>query len=156
VQELIDKAPEMPDDVEWHFIGNLQSKKANSLIAKVNNLCKHICVLRKHAHIYGCKSWCFSITIALSVTIALLNSTPCAQDCICCVLALLYTYNHQVPNLVAVETIDSEKIATKLESACISADREPKLIVYIQVVIDALHAFCIHMACVCTSIRPVL
>eukprot|EP00953_Heterococcus_sp_UTEX-ZZ885_P000552 821-Heterococcus_DN1.PRE.1 len=34
VQELIDKAPEMPDDVEWHFIGNLQSKKANSLIAK--------------------------------------------------------------------------------------------------------------------------
>jgi uncharacterized pyridoxal phosphate-containing UPF0001 family protein len=45
VQELIDKAPEMPDDVEWHFIGNLQSKKANSLIAKVNVLVKHLRVV---------------------------------------------------------------------------------------------------------------
>jgi uncharacterized pyridoxal phosphate-containing UPF0001 family protein len=57
-----------------------------------------------------------------------------------------------VPNLVAVETIDSEKIATKLESACISADREAKLIVYIQV-IDAVYALYIHMACVCFARR---
>jgi hypothetical protein len=56
-------------------------------------------------------------------------------------------YDNQVPNLVAVETVDSEKIATKLESACISADREPKLIVYIQVINTkhALYTPCVSM-----------
>lgn len=28
VQEWQDKAPELPDDIEWHFIGHLQSNKA--------------------------------------------------------------------------------------------------------------------------------
>lgn len=33
VQELIDKAadPQIPDDVQWHFIGGLQSNKCNQL-----------------------------------------------------------------------------------------------------------------------------
>jgi len=37
VQELVEKAPLMPPDVEWHFIGNLQSNKAK-LIAAIPNL----------------------------------------------------------------------------------------------------------------------
>jgi len=35
VQELIGKAQEMPSDVMWHFIGTLQSNKANSLVKSV-------------------------------------------------------------------------------------------------------------------------
>ncbi|KAL9256532.1 Pyridoxal phosphate homeostasis protein-like protein [Drosera capensis] len=32
VQELIEKAPQLPDDIEWHFIGNLQSNKVKPLL----------------------------------------------------------------------------------------------------------------------------
>jgi len=32
VQELVQKAPEMPEDVQWHFIGRLQSNKVSTLI----------------------------------------------------------------------------------------------------------------------------
>jgi len=32
VQELIDKAPQMPEDVQWHFIGHLQSNKVAMLV----------------------------------------------------------------------------------------------------------------------------
>lgn len=35
VQELLEKIPEMPDDVKWHFIGHLQSNKVRQLIGKV-------------------------------------------------------------------------------------------------------------------------
>ncbi|XP_075488670.1 uncharacterized protein LOC142527673 isoform X2 [Primulina tabacum] len=38
VQELIEKAPQLPDDIEWHFIGNLQSNKAKPLLNGVPNL----------------------------------------------------------------------------------------------------------------------
>ncbi len=27
VQELLDKAPQLPADIRWHFIGNLQTNK---------------------------------------------------------------------------------------------------------------------------------
>ncbi|KAL4180894.1 hypothetical protein AMTRI_Chr12g268390 [Amborella trichopoda] len=33
VQELVDKAPQLPGDIEWHFIGHLQSNKAKTLLA---------------------------------------------------------------------------------------------------------------------------
>lgn len=32
VQEFIDKAPQLPQDIIWHFIGHLQSNKAKSLL----------------------------------------------------------------------------------------------------------------------------
>lgn len=32
VQELVEKAPQMPEDVQWHFIGHLQSNKVNALV----------------------------------------------------------------------------------------------------------------------------
>jgi len=32
VQELVEKVPQMPTDVTWHFIGNLQSNKVNQLL----------------------------------------------------------------------------------------------------------------------------
>ncbi|KAK7332353.1 hypothetical protein VNO80_29104 [Phaseolus coccineus] len=38
VQELLQKAPQLPGDIEWHFIGNLQSNKVKPLIAGVPNL----------------------------------------------------------------------------------------------------------------------
>ncbi|BFG27439.1 hypothetical protein CerSpe_137130 [Prunus speciosa] len=38
VQELIEKAPQLPEDIEWHFIGNLQSNKVKPLLTGVPNL----------------------------------------------------------------------------------------------------------------------
>eukprot|EP00850_Spirogloea_muscicola_P019450 SM000190S04886 [mRNA] locus=s190:234061:239047:- [translate_table: standard] len=38
VQELLDKAPQLPGDIQWHFIGHLQSNKTKSLVADVPNL----------------------------------------------------------------------------------------------------------------------
>nr|XP_010910201.1 pyridoxal phosphate homeostasis protein isoform X2 [Elaeis guineensis] len=38
VQEFIEKAPQLPADIEWHFIGRLQSNKVKSLLAAVPNL----------------------------------------------------------------------------------------------------------------------
>ncbi|KAJ6401976.1 PYRIDOXAL PHOSPHATE HOMEOSTASIS PROTEIN [Salix viminalis] len=37
-QEFIEKAPQLPEDIEWHFIGNLQSNKVKPLLASVPNL----------------------------------------------------------------------------------------------------------------------
>ncbi|XP_074577063.1 uncharacterized protein LOC141833499 [Curcuma longa] len=36
--ELVDKAPQLPLDINWHFIGHLQSNKVKSLLAAVPNL----------------------------------------------------------------------------------------------------------------------
>ncbi|KAG8386101.1 hypothetical protein BUALT_Bualt03G0114000 [Buddleja alternifolia] len=38
VQEIIEKAPQLPEDIEWHFIGHLQSNKVKPLLAAVPNL----------------------------------------------------------------------------------------------------------------------
>ncbi|XP_060192817.1 uncharacterized protein LOC132622259 isoform X1 [Lycium barbarum] len=38
VKELVEKAPQLPDDIEWHFIGNLQSNKVKPLLIGVPNL----------------------------------------------------------------------------------------------------------------------
>ncbi|PON52131.1 Proline synthase co-transcribed protein [Parasponia andersonii] len=38
VQEIVEKAPQLPEDIEWHFIGNLQSNKVKSLLTGVPNL----------------------------------------------------------------------------------------------------------------------
>ncbi|OWM85572.1 hypothetical protein CDL15_Pgr028995 [Punica granatum] len=38
VQELVEKAPQLPEDIEWHFIGNLQSNKVKPLLTGVPNL----------------------------------------------------------------------------------------------------------------------
>ncbi|EEF32921.1 pyridoxal phosphate homeostasis protein [Ricinus communis] len=38
VQEVVDKAPQLPEDIEWHFIGHLQSNKVKTLLAGVPNL----------------------------------------------------------------------------------------------------------------------
>lgn len=70
-QELLDKAAQLPADIQWHFIGHLQSAKSNKLIK-------------------------------------------------------------DVPNLAVLETLDSSKLAGKLNNACVLAERE-KLSVYIQV-----------------------
>jgi PLP dependent protein len=38
VQEIIDKAPLLPSEVKWHFIGHLQTNKVKQLIDCVPNL----------------------------------------------------------------------------------------------------------------------
>lgn len=35
VQELLEKAPLLPDDIRWHFIGHLQTNKAARLVGRV-------------------------------------------------------------------------------------------------------------------------
>lgn len=72
VQEITEKAPKLPKDVEWHFIGKLQSNKCKKLISGV-------------------------------------------------------------PNLVAVETVDTAKLANKLNAACESVRPSKPLSVYVQV-----------------------
>ncbi|WFD26550.1 hypothetical protein MNAN1_001533 [Malassezia nana] len=75
VQELVEKAAVLPEDIQWHFIGGLQSNKAKVLAA--------------------------------------------------------------VPNLYAVESVDSEKLAQGLEKALAKAENESRrtepLYVYVQV-----------------------
>lgn len=71
VQELLDKAPVLPSDIRWHFIGHLQSNKAKALI-------------------------------------------------------------EGVPSLAMVETVDSEKLANKLDAA-VAASGRPPLTVFVQV-----------------------
>jgi len=61
VQELITKAPALPDDIAWRFIGKLQSNKAKSLV-------------------------------------------------------------HGVPSLTCIETVDSVKLANKLQTAVATLD----------------------------------
>jgi len=34
VQELLQKIPQMPDDVQWHFIGHLQTNKVHQIIGR--------------------------------------------------------------------------------------------------------------------------
>lgn len=38
VQEVVDKAPLLPADCSWHFIGHLQSNKVKALLEAVPNL----------------------------------------------------------------------------------------------------------------------
>ncbi|XAR65680.1 hypothetical protein NMG60_11009866 [Bertholletia excelsa] len=38
VQELVEKAPQLPGDIEWHFIGHLQSNKVKPLLTGVPSL----------------------------------------------------------------------------------------------------------------------
>ncbi|XP_019440694.1 PREDICTED: proline synthase co-transcribed bacterial homolog protein-like isoform X1 [Lupinus angustifolius] len=38
VQEIVEKAPQLPQDIEWHFIGHLQSNKAKTLLGGVPHL----------------------------------------------------------------------------------------------------------------------
>ncbi len=38
VQEIVDKSPELPSDVQWHFIGHLQSNKVKTLLEGVPSL----------------------------------------------------------------------------------------------------------------------
>ncbi len=33
-QEILEKAPQLPEDINWHFVGHLQSNKAKSLLGE--------------------------------------------------------------------------------------------------------------------------
>ena len=36
VQELVDKIPQLPDDIRWHMIGHLQRNKVKYIVGKVS------------------------------------------------------------------------------------------------------------------------
>jgi len=36
VQELIEKQPKLPDDIEWHFIGHMQSNKVKYIASYIS------------------------------------------------------------------------------------------------------------------------
>lgn len=38
VQEIVEKSPELPNDIQWHFIGHLQSNKVKALLEGVPSL----------------------------------------------------------------------------------------------------------------------
>mmetsp|Transcript_53483 Transcript_53483/g.68636 ORF Transcript_53483/g.68636 Transcript_53483/m.68636 type:complete len:261 (-) Transcript_53483:163-945(-) len=38
IQELCDKSPQLPSDIQWHFIGHLQTNKVKKLLTSVPNL----------------------------------------------------------------------------------------------------------------------
>ncbi|CAL6335996.1 unnamed protein product [Bathycoccus prasinos] len=38
VQEILEKAPKLPKDISWHFVGHIQSNKAKALVQGVPNL----------------------------------------------------------------------------------------------------------------------
>ncbi|GAB2258620.1 hypothetical protein Droror1_Dr00014780 [Drosera rotundifolia] len=38
VQEIVEKANQLPEDIEWHFIGHLQTNKVKALLSSVPNL----------------------------------------------------------------------------------------------------------------------
>lgn len=46
----MDKQPQLPDDIQWHFIGHLQSKKSNMLLGEfiVWALCGRLSMLILH------------------------------------------------------------------------------------------------------------
>ena len=71
-QELVEKAADLPKDIDWHYIGTLQSKKAKTLV-------------------------------------------------------------RDVPNLKCIETVDSEKLAMKINNACESCGRSQPLDIFIQI-----------------------
>ena len=35
-QELLDKAPQLPVDIQWHFIGHLQTNKVSNIAAPLD------------------------------------------------------------------------------------------------------------------------
>jgi len=41
VQEVVDKAPQLPEDIRWHFIGHLQTNKVKDLLKAPNLQCVH-------------------------------------------------------------------------------------------------------------------
>ena len=54
VQEICEKAPQMPGDIQWHFIGGLQSNKAKVLVNTVKGLYmveRYVCVCM-HTYIH--------------------------------------------------------------------------------------------------------
>ena len=34
IQEIAEKAPQLPQDIKWHFIGHLQSNKAKTVVGE--------------------------------------------------------------------------------------------------------------------------
>ena len=41
VQEVVEKAPQLPADLRWHFIGHLQTNKVKDLLKAPNLQCVH-------------------------------------------------------------------------------------------------------------------
>lgn len=56
VQELVSKAQELPDDIQWHFIGSIQSNKIKSLCGIKSLWATETIETVKHADLFN-KEW---------------------------------------------------------------------------------------------------
>uniref|UniRef100_A0A0G4IB72 Pyridoxal phosphate homeostasis protein n=1 Tax=Chromera velia CCMP2878 TaxID=1169474 RepID=A0A0G4IB72_9ALVE len=70
VQEILEKAPQLPSDIQWHMIGHLQSNKCKSLL--------------------------------------------------------------EIPNLYVIESVDSQKLADKIQNAASSMDRTVRVMLEVK------------------------
>ena len=55
LQELTEKAPELPQDIRWHFIGHLQSNKAKALLGDLT--CQCLCLLHYVSLYFAAGPW---------------------------------------------------------------------------------------------------
>ena len=105
VQELLDKAPQLPADIMWHFIGQLQSNKVGGIACDTVNRSSLYCRLETSMK-----------RQPISLRTLLLQAKSLVAG---------------VPNLFVVESVDSVRLADRLEAA--AASRPTPLRVYIQV-----------------------
>ncbi|KAJ6820789.1 putative proline synthase co-transcribed bacterial-like protein [Iris pallida] len=143
VQEIVDKAPQLPADIEWHFIGHLQSNKVKPLLGYAAKN-KGYRVFNKRTMI---------IEESMNVTFDELNqqtidddddediSTPSKAstepETETSYLESLpkrmkFMADHPkdlviaaVPNLEMVETVDDKKIADRLDRVVANLGRKP-------------------------------
>ncbi|XP_031403458.1 pyridoxal phosphate homeostasis protein-like isoform X2 [Punica granatum] len=75
VQEIVDKAPQLPEDIEWHFIGHLQSNKAKTLLSKSGVEPSNCVELAKHV-----KLRCPNLEFSGLMTIGMPNYTSTPEN----------------------------------------------------------------------------
>ena len=90
MKEIVEKAPKMPGDVQWHFIGHLQSNKCKPLLHSES--------------LYG---------IIYAFYVYIIVYTRCHA-----IYVSSYYVVYIVPNLWVVESVDTVKLADKLNEEC--------------------------------------
>ncbi len=96
-QELQEKQPQLPADIQWHFIGHVQSNKSRQLVGAPPPAPEGAGGRRARAAV---------ITVSLS-TVTVVADACAATDV---VWATRWLSAAEVPGLAMVESVDSEKV----------------------------------------------
>lgn len=95
-QEMLDKAPQLPADIQWHFIGHLQSNKVKAVVGTAH-------VMLSCAASYYEQAWLFIHQLDFKhLCIDMQQASKPDQ---------LSIAAESVPNLAMVETVDSTKVS---------------------------------------------